>query len=89
MRINVLFRSDDSRVKVYFKEDNNRLKVHFKDLYKVNEITGDMIYTGPYSVDPSQEKQYLFTKDKYLKKDITINEVLMGLATTSQIDRLF
>ena len=89
MRINVLFRSGDSKIPVRFKEDKNRLNVKFKNVYKVSVIDAGIVYDGPYVVDPSQEVQILPTKQKFLRKDITVNEVLMGLATTTQIDRLF
>lgn len=89
MRLNVFFRQNDSRLKVCFKDSANRLKICFKDVYRVNTIDEDMIYNGPYVVDPEQEVQTLPTAKKYLKKDVVVNDIKMGLATYAQINNLF
>lgn len=79
MRIKVRF-SEDKPFRVKFSEDK-RFKVSFGTIQNITEYVGGELYEGAYEVTPRLHKQALFTAEKVMLHDVTINEI--PLVTTS------
>lgn len=55
----------------------------------VRDASALPVYDGEYAVIPAEYEQVLETQGKRMTDNVTVAEVPFGLATTTQINRLF
>ena len=75
MRFKLSFKETNQRFSVDFKNENILFDLKFKN-YQETGISEDVeYYTDQYEITPSAEEQKLYTKQKYMLNDVTVNEI--------------
>ena len=84
MEKKIFFSEPDQTFNIRFSDATQTLGVRFKDVQPITEYVGGEVYDGAYEVTPRLQKQALFTAEKVMLHDVTINEIpIVKVSNTS------
>ena len=74
MRMNVTFSEIETSFNVDFVEMESDFNVDFGEVHEITKILNE-VYEGAYEVTPKVNAQELDTKEKFMRKNVTVRGV--------------
>lgn len=75
MRFDVIFTQSNEKILVDLNSNDQRIDAEFASYQEATVIRDADPYTGSYTITPSVDAQTVYTAQKYMTSDMTINGI--------------